>query len=45
MDIVGLFSLIQADLVGSGVDIIRALGQQFSQIVGEDYDLVGFDPQ
>ncbi|EIN12405.1 alpha/beta-hydrolase [Punctularia strigosozonata HHB-11173 SS5] len=30
---------------GSGVDLIKRAGEQFQQILGDDYDLIGFDPR
>ena len=30
---------------GSGVETILSLGEQFRSVLGDNYDLVGFDPR
>ncbi|EJD44690.1 hypothetical protein AURDEDRAFT_152061 [Auricularia subglabra TFB-10046 SS5] len=30
---------------GSGVDIVRAIGQTFSAVIGDEFDHIGFDPR
>lgn len=30
---------------GSGVDMVKGRGEQFAKIIGDDYDIIGFDPR
>ena len=30
---------------GSGVQFIDRIGEQFQKLLGEEYDIVGFDPR
>lgn len=29
----------------SGIDLIRGAGQSFQTVLGEEYDIIGFDPR